>query len=90
MVLSVGRIFAMRSHLLSVAALALLSVFVAVSTPCHAAGDEAGNQSNVVDPIHFPPHSDPAQPAAPPDDAADALATIEEPVDVESVPPSEE
>ncbi|MEZ0262855.1 MAG: hypothetical protein ACAH80_17755 [Alphaproteobacteria bacterium] len=81
----------MRSHLLSVAAIALLSVFVVVSTPCLAASDEAGGQSSSgVDPAALPPNSDPSQTVAPPADGADAEATIEEPVADEEVPPSEE
>jgi hypothetical protein len=89
MVLS-GRIFAMRSHLLSVAALALLSVFVVISSPCLAESEEAGVQ-NVPDPeATLPPVTDNTHPYAGTPDDSDAAASYEEAVGAEEVPQSEE
>lgn len=80
----------MRSHLLSIAACALLSVFVVVSSPCLAESEEAGaGGGHVVDPAALPPNSDPTQHTTP-SDGAEAGATIEEAVEAEDVPPSEE
>lgn len=79
----------MRSHLLSVAALALLSVFVVVSTPCLAQEESGGNYSQ-TDPTQLPPNSDPSQITATPDAGADPAASIEDTVEPEDVPESVE
>lgn len=80
----------MRSHLLSVAAVALLSVFVVVSTPCLAQHEESGQASNGIDPALLPPDSDPTQVLATPDAGTEAGATIEEDAKPEEIPQSEE